>query len=103
MLQMWALLVCQLLVKTLLGGISKAKPNVGHYAFTTLRPNIGNLNYDDYFSMTVVSIPGLMKGAHENHGLGHAFLRHTERTRVLAYVVDLAATLDHKKSIAPWE
>ncbi|KAJ6837034.1 putative GTP-binding protein OBGM, mitochondrial [Iris pallida] len=88
---------------TLLGAMSKAKPTVGHYAFTTLRPNIGNLNYDDYFSMTVADIPGLIKGAHENRGLGHAFLRHIERTRVLAYVVDLAAALDHRKGIAPWE
>lgn len=88
---------------TLLGAISKAKPTVGHYAFTTLRPNIGNLNYDDYFSVTVADIPGIIKGAHENRGLGHAFLRHIERTKVLAYVVDLAAALDGKKGIPPWE
>lgn len=88
---------------TLLGAISRAKPTVGHYAFTTLRPNIGNLNYDDYFSMTVADIPGLIKGAHANRGLGHAFLRHIERTKVLAYVVDLAAALNGRKGIAPWE
>ncbi|KAJ6807725.1 putative GTP-binding protein OBGM, mitochondrial [Iris pallida] len=89
---------------TLLGAMSKAKPTVGHYAFTTLRPYVGNLNYDDYFSMAVTDIPGLIKGAHEiNRGLGHAFLRHIERTRVLVYVVDLAAALDHKKGIAPRE
>ncbi|KAF9599309.1 hypothetical protein IFM89_036607 [Coptis chinensis] len=76
---------------TLLGAISRAKPTVGHYAFTTLRPNIGKLNYDDFFSVKVADIPGLIKGAHENRGLGHAFLRHIERTKVLAYVVDLAA------------
>ncbi|XP_057955190.1 probable GTP-binding protein OBGM, mitochondrial [Malania oleifera] len=88
---------------TLLGAISRAKPAVGHYAFTTLRPNIGNLNYDDFFSVTVADIPGLIKGAHENRGLGHAFLRHIERTKVLAYVVDLAAALDGRKGIPPWE
>ncbi|OVA05913.1 GTP binding domain [Macleaya cordata] len=88
---------------TLLGAISKAKPTVGHYAFTTLRPNIGNLNYDDFLSVTVADIPGLIKGAHENRGLGHAFLRHIERTKVLAYVVDLAAALDGRKGIPPWE
>ncbi|XP_026427771.1 probable GTP-binding protein OBGM, mitochondrial isoform X2 [Papaver somniferum] len=88
---------------TLLGAISKAKPKVGHYAFTTLRPSIGNLNYDDFFSVTVADIPGIIKGAHENRGLGHAFLRHIERTKVLAYVVDLAAALDGKKGIPPWE
>ncbi|KAJ0983996.1 hypothetical protein J5N97_002352 [Dioscorea zingiberensis] len=88
---------------TLLGAISRAKPAVGHYAFTTLRPNIGNLTYEDFFSVTVADIPGIIRGAHENRGLGHAFLRHIERTKVLAYVVDLAAALDGKKGITPWE
>ncbi|KAK7280893.1 hypothetical protein RIF29_08451 [Crotalaria pallida] len=87
---------------TLLGAISRAKPAVGHYAFTTLRPNLGNLNFDD-FSITVADIPGLIKGAHQNRGLGHAFLRHIERTKVLAYVVDLAAALGGRKGIPPWE
>ncbi|KAF7837778.1 putative GTP-binding protein OBGM, mitochondrial [Senna tora] len=87
---------------TLLGAISKARPTVGHYAFTTLRPNLGNLNFDD-LSITVADIPGLIKGAHQNRGLGHAFLRHIERTKVLAYVVDLAAALDGRKGIPPWE
>lgn len=87
---------------TLLGAISRAKPAVGHYAFTTLRPNLGNLNYDD-LSITVADIPGLIKGAHQNRGLGHAFLRHIERTKVLAYVVDLAAALDGRKGIPPWD
>ncbi|KAK4767738.1 hypothetical protein SAY87_002879 [Trapa incisa] len=87
---------------TLLGAISRAKPTVGHYAFTTLRPNLGNLNFDD-FSITVADIPGLIKGAHENRGLGHAFLRYIERTKVLAFVVDLASGLDGRKGIPPWE
>lgn len=87
---------------TLLGALSKAQPRIGHYAFTTLRPNLGNLTYDD-LSITVADIPGLIKGAHENRGLGHAFLRHIERTRVLAYVLDLAAALDGRKGVPPWE
>lgn len=87
---------------TLLGAISRAKPAVGHYAFTTLRPNLGNLNYED-FSITVADIPGLIRGAHENRGLGHTFLRHIERTKVLAYVLDLSAALDGRKGIPPWE
>lgn len=87
---------------TLLGAMSKAKPTVGHYAFTTLRPNLGNLNYDD-FSITVADIPGIITGAHENRGLGHAFLRHIERTKVLAYVVDLAAGTDGRKGLPPWK
>lgn len=56
---------------TLLGAISRAKPAIGHYAFTTVRPNLGNLNFDD-LSITVADIPGLIKGAHQNRGLGHA-------------------------------
>lgn len=88
---------------TLLGAISRANPAVGHYSFTTLRPNLGNLNYDDFFSVSVADIPGLIKGAHENRGLGHAFLRHIERTKVLAYVVDLTAALEGKKGTMPWE
>ncbi|KAM3238374.1 hypothetical protein P3L10_013405 [Capsicum annuum] len=87
---------------TLLGALSKAKPVVGDYAFTTLRPNLGKVNYYD-FSLTVADIPGLIRGAHENRGLGHAFLRHIERTKVLAYVVDLAAALGDNKGIPPWE
>lgn len=87
---------------TLLGAISRAKPATGDYAFTTLRPNLGNLNFDD-LSITVADIPGLIKGAHQNRGLGHAFLRHIERTKVLAYVVDLAAALNGRKGIPPWE
>lgn len=87
---------------TLLGAISRAKPAIGDYAFTTLRPNLGNVNFDD-LSITVADIPGLIKGAHQNRGLGHAFLRHIERTKVLAYVVDLAAALNGRKGIPPWE
>ena len=81
---------------TLLGAISRAKPAVGDYAFTTLRPNLGNLNYDD-LSITVADIPGLIKGAHQNRGLGHAFLGNTKCTKVLAYVVDLAAALNGRE------
>ncbi|CAH8354465.1 unnamed protein product [Eruca vesicaria subsp. sativa] len=87
---------------TLLGALSRAKPRVGHYAFTTLRPNLGNVNYDD-FSVTVADIPGLIKGAHQNRGLGHNFLRHIERTKVLAYVVDLASGLDGCEGVTPWQ
>ncbi len=88
---------------TLLGALSRAKPAVGHYAFTTLRPNIGKLEYEDFFSMTVADIPGLIRGAHENRGLGHAFLRHIERTKALAYVVDLSAGIGDRKGPLPWD
>ena len=88
---------------TLLSALSRAQPEIADYEFTTLRPNIGSLTYEDYFSVKVADIPGLIKGAHENRGLGHAFLRHIERTKVLAYVLDLAATLNGRKAIPPWE
>ncbi|KAH7293415.1 hypothetical protein KP509_28G025000 [Ceratopteris richardii] len=87
---------------TLLGAISRAKPKVGHYAFTTLRPNLGKLEFEDFYSITVADIPGLIKGAHRNVGLGHDFLRHIERTKVLAYVVDLSASLGVNKGSPPW-
>jgi Obg family GTPase CgtA len=88
---------------TLLSALSRAQPEIADYEFTTLRPNIGSLTYEDYFSVKVADIPGLIKGAHENRGLGHAFLRHIERTKVLAYVLDLAATLNGRKGTPPWE
>ncbi|KAL6907960.1 hypothetical protein ACP4OV_002130 [Aristida adscensionis] len=88
---------------TLLSALSRARPEIADYAFTTLRPNIGSLTYEDFFSVKVADIPGLIKGAHENRGLGHAFLRHIERTKVLAYVLDLAATLNGQKGVPPWE
>ena len=88
---------------TLLTALSRARPEIADYAFTTLRPNIGSLTYEDHFSVKVADIPGLIKGAHENRGLGHAFLRHIERTKVLAYVLDLAATLNGRKGVPPWE
>ena len=88
---------------TLLSALSRAQPEIADYEFTTLRPNIGSLTYEDYFSVKVADIPGLIKGAHENRGLGHAFLRHIERTKIIAYVLDLAATLNGRKGVPPWE
>ena len=59
------------------------------YPFTTIRPNLGIVEYDDYGHLRVADIPGLIEGASENKGMGHAFLRHIERTQVLLFVVDL--------------
>ncbi len=75
---------------TLLGAVSRARPKVAPYPFTTLHPFVGIVEFRDGFRFSVADIPGLVDGASQNAGLGHAFLRHIERTRVLAYVVDIA-------------
>lgn len=61
------------------------------YAFTTLRPQLGMLHYPDTASLAIADIPGLIKGASDNRGLGHRFLRHVERSQALAYVLDLSS------------
>ncbi|MCL2177687.1 MAG: GTPase ObgE [Firmicutes bacterium] len=76
---------------SLLSVISNAKPKIADYHFTTLSPNLGVTKYHD-FAFVVADIPGLIEGASEGHGLGHEFLRHIERTRLLIHVVDFAAT-----------
>jgi GTP-binding protein len=81
---------------TLLSAISKAHPKIASYPFTTLNPYIGTVDFSDTFQLTVADIPGLVSGAHKNVGLGHAFLRHVERSEMIAYVVDLGG-------VAPWE
>ena len=63
---------------------------VADYAFTTLRPQLGMVHYPDTSSLAVADIPGLIKGASQNKGLGHRFLRHVERSHALAYVLDLS-------------
>ncbi len=74
---------------TLLGKISAAHPKVAAYPFTTLHPVVGVVELPDFRRMTVADIPGLIDGAHDNVGLGHSFLKHIERTHVLAYVLDM--------------
>lgn len=78
---------------TLLSVVSNAKPKIANYHFTTLAPNIGVVScYDSSFVMA--DIPGLIEGASEGAGLGHSFLRHIERTRVLVHVVDISGSED---------
>ena len=78
---------------TLLAAVTSARPKIADYPFTTLEPNLGvmDLGDDDERRPTIADVPGLIEGASSGAGLGHAFLRHVERTRVLVHVVDGAA------------
>ncbi|GIQ70163.1 GTPase Obg [Xylanibacillus composti] len=77
---------------TLLSVVSAAKPKTGAYHFTTITPNLGVVSVGDDRSFVMADLPGLIEGAHEGVGLGHEFLRHVERTRVILHVIDMAAT-----------
>lgn len=77
---------------TLLSVVSAAKPKIADYHFTTLAPNLGVVDTSDHRSFVLADLPGLIEGAHEGIGLGHQFLRHVERTRVIVHVIDMAST-----------
>jgi GTP-binding protein len=84
---------------TLLTAISKARPKIAPYPFTTLHPQIGIVEYPDYKRIVVCDVPGLIEGAHKNVGLGHSFLRHIKRCKILVILLDMAGTDDR----APWD
>lgn len=84
---------------TLLTAISKARPKVAPYPFTTLHPQIGIVEYPDFHRLTVCDVPGLIEGAHKNVGLGHEFLRHIQRCKVIVLLLDMAG-IDGRQ---PWD
>ncbi len=83
---------------TLLTAVSEARPKIADYPFTTLQPQLGVVTLDDFETMVLADIPGLIEGAAEGVGLGHDFLRHIERTRVLIHLLDGSA----KEPLEDW-
>ncbi len=82
---------------TFISSISAARPKIADYPFTTLQPNLGIVKYRDYKTFTIADIPGIIEGASEGKGLGHKFLKHIERTKILLIMID-ATDENYQKS-----
>ncbi|EFN64478.1 GTP-binding protein 10-like protein [Camponotus floridanus] len=74
---------------TFLAAVSRTKPKIADYPFTTIRPRLGIMKYEDERQITVADLPGLIEGAHMNVGMGHKFLKHIERTKLLLFIIDI--------------
>jgi GTP-binding protein len=79
---------------TLLSMLSAAQPKIASYPFTTLEPHLGVMQLDQHAPHIIADIPGLIEGAHKGAGLGHKFLKHIERTKILLHIVDASKTID---------
>jgi GTP-binding protein len=88
---------------TMISRVSRARPKVADYPFTTLVPNLGMVQYKDHLSFVMADIPGLIEGASEGVGLGLQFLRHVERCKVLIHLVDLGAMGDDREPVKDFD